>query len=160
MRNRFRFFVLYEKPDDKQLFSKRANTLIKARALTIVRALCNRTIIQPQRIRALGSGYGSIGTREKQSMLCHARGEKDKILYSDKDPGQKGRNDGESDHSGTVRISERSGENDHMRQGERVCMLEGDRESTKLRYVLCRSVLCMAERNKRKSERIAQRILS
>ena len=57
---------------------------------------------------------------------------KNKILYSDKDPGQKGRNDGESDHSGTVRISERSGENHHMRQGERVCMLEGDRESTKL----------------------------
>ena len=52
--------------------------------------------------------------------------------YSDKDPGQKGRNDGESDHSGTVGISERSGENHHMRQGERVCMLEGDRESTKL----------------------------
>ena len=52
--------------------------------------------IQPQRIRALGSGYGSIGTGEKQSMLCHARGEKDKILYSDKDTGQKGRNNGES----------------------------------------------------------------
>ena len=88
--------------------------------------------IQSQRIRALGSGYGSIGTREKQSMFCYACGEKNKILYSDKDPGQKGRNDGESDHSGTVRISERSGENHHMRQGERVCMLEGDRESTKL----------------------------
>ena len=42
--NRFRFFVLYEKPCDKQLLSERANTLIKARALTIVRALCNRTI--------------------------------------------------------------------------------------------------------------------
>ena len=66
---------------------------------------------------ALGSGYGGIGTREKQSMFCYACGEKNKILYSDKDPGQKGRNDGESDHSGTVRISERSSENDHMRQG-------------------------------------------
>ena len=64
-------------------------------------------------------------------VLLRSRRE-NKILYSDKDPGQKGRNDGESDHSGTVRISERSGKNDHMRQGERVCMLEGDRESTKL----------------------------
>ena len=62
-------------------------------------------------------------------MFCQACGEKDKILYSDKDTGQKGRNDGESDHSGAVRISERSGKDDHMRQGERVCMLEGDREA-------------------------------
>ena len=37
-----------------------------------------------------------IGTREKQSMFCYACGEKNKILYSDKDPGQKGRNNGES----------------------------------------------------------------
>ena len=55
-------------------------------------------------------------------MFCYACGEKNKILYSDKDPGQKGRNDGESDHSGTVRIFERSGENEHVRQGERVCI--------------------------------------
>ena len=38
-------------------------------------------------------------------------------------------------------------------------MLERDGESTQLRYVLCRSVLRMAERNKRKPERVAQRIL-
>ena len=44
LRNRFRFFVLYEKPGDKQLLSERANILIKVRALTNVRALCNRTI--------------------------------------------------------------------------------------------------------------------
>ena len=42
--NRFRFFVLYEKPCDKQLLSERSNILIKVRALTFVRALCNRTI--------------------------------------------------------------------------------------------------------------------
>ena len=129
MRNRFRFFVLYEKPDDKQLFSKRANTLIKARALTIVRALCNRTIIQPQRIRALGSGYGSIGTREKQSMLCHARGEKDEILYRREDPRQERRNNGESGYRRAFQVSQRSGKDDHLRPWERVRLLERDRKS-------------------------------
>ena len=38
-------------------------------------------------------------------------------------------------------------------------MLEGDREGAKLRYVFCRSLLCMAERDERKPERLTQRIL-
>ena len=39
-----RKLFLLEKPCDKQLLSERANILIKVRALTNVRALCNRTI--------------------------------------------------------------------------------------------------------------------
>ena len=60
------------------------------------------------------SGHGGIGTREKQSMLCHACGEKNEILYCGKDSGQKGRNDGKSDYLRAFRTSERSGKNNYM----------------------------------------------
>ena len=38
-------------------------------------------------------------------------------------------------------------------------MLERDRESTAMRYVFRRSILCMAKRDKRESERTAAGIL-
>ena len=111
------------------------------------------TVVSGQRVRALGSGHGGIGAREKQSMLCHACGKKNEILYSDQDPGQERRNNGESDNLCTFRISERSGKDDYLRQRQRVCMLERNRESLKMRYVLCRPVLCLAERYEREPER-------
>lgn len=88
-----------------------------------------------------------IGAREKQRILRHACEEKDKILHRDQDPGQEWRNDGESDHRRTFQVSRRSAKDDHLRQGQRVCLLERNRESLALRYVLCRPVLRMAERN-------------
>ena len=74
----------------------------------------DKSVYSRKEFGQLGSRYGSIGTREKQSMLCHACGEKDKILYSNKDPGQKGRNHGESNYLRIVGISERGGEDDHL----------------------------------------------
>ena len=57
---------------------------------------------------------GGVRTREKQGVFCHARGEKDEILYCREDPGQERRNDGESNHRGAFPISQRSGKDDHL----------------------------------------------
>ena len=56
--------------------------------------------------------------KEKQDMFCNACREKDEILHSSEDTGQKGKNDGESDHFRTLRVSERGGKNDHLRPWE------------------------------------------
>ena len=58
--------------------------------------------------------FAGIRTREKQDMFCDFGGEKDEILHSSEDTGQKGRNDGESDYFCTFRIPERSGKDDHL----------------------------------------------
>lgn len=107
----------------------------------------------------MGSGHGGVRTREKQGVFCHARGEKDEILYRGEDPGQERRNDGESGHRRAFQVPERSGKDDHLRPRERVRLLERDRESAALRYVFRRSVLRMAKRDERKLERIAARVL-
>ena len=74
--------------------------------------------IQPQRVRALGSGHSGVGTKEKQGVFCHARGEKDEILYRGEDPGQERRNDGESGYRRAFQVSQRSGKDDHLRPWE------------------------------------------
>ena len=107
----------------------------------------------------MGSGHGGVRTREKQGVFCHARGEKDEILYRGEDPGQERRNDGESGHRRAFQVPERSGKDDHLRPRERVRLLERDRESAAMRYVFRRSVLRMAKRDERKLERIAARVL-
>ena len=99
----------------------------------------------------MGSGYGGIGAREKQGMLCHACREKDKVLYSNKDTGQKGRNDGESNHISAIDIPERRSKDDYMRPRKRVCLLARDRENANMQYVFCGPVPRTAERNKRKT---------
>ena len=93
-------------------------------------------------------------------MFCNACGEKDEILHRNQDTGQKGRNDGESNHSRAFQVSQRSGKYNHLRQRQRICLLERDRKGAVLRHVFCRSVLRMAERNKRKLKRTAARVLS
>ena len=107
----------------------------------------------------MGSGYRGVGTREKQDMFCNACREKDEILYRREDPGQKRRNDGESGHRRAFQVPERSGKDDHLRPGERVRLLERDRESAAMRYVFRRSVLCMAKRDEREPERTAAGVL-
>ena len=97
---------------------------------------------------------------EKQSVFCHTCGEKDEILYCSEDPGQKGRDDGESNNLRPIQTPERSSTDDHVRPWQRVCMLERNRESVAMRYVFCGSVLRMAKRNKREPERIIERVLS
>ena len=107
----------------------------------------------------MGSGHSGVGTKEKQGVFCHARGEKDEILYRGEDPGQERRNDGESGHRRAFQVPERSGKDDHLRPRERVRLLERDRESAALRYVFRRSVLRMAKRDERKPERTAAGVL-
>lgn len=93
--NRFRFFVLYEKPCDKQLLSERANTLIKARALTIVRALCNRTIqiniamiVKENNFidEVMMSICGSHGRRSYQKPMYFAKGRSGALQQDDAAP--------------------------------------------------------------------------
>ena len=92
-------------------------------------------------------------------MFCHARGEKDEILYRREDSGQEGRNDGESGHRRAFQVSQRSGKDDHLRPRERVRLLERDRESAAMRYVFRRSVLRVAKRDEREPERTAAGVL-
>ena len=97
----------------------------------------------------------TVVSGQGKSKACFATLAERKTRYyiAIKIPDRKGRNDGESDNLCTFRISERSGKDDHLRQRQRICLLERDRESLKMRYVLCRPVLCLAERYKREPER-------
>ena len=59
-----------------------------------------------------------------------------------------------------IPTTERGSKNDHLRQRFRVCKLARNRKGVRLSDVLCRSVLCLAKRNKRKPKRTVERILS
>lgn len=86
-----------------------------------------------------------VSGQKEQGLLCDAGRAQDAVLYCGQNARPKSRDYGERDCFCTRAIPSAAGQNDHLRQRDRVCELVQDRAAAGLRSVFCRSVLCVAK---------------